>query len=750
MRSLKTRQDKMKRPGAVLEAAVSRGTETRSITVGLLNPLLGRLCSRAGILALGAAALLFSSGLSHATVAGTKHNFGSLSPADVKTADSTEICVFCHTPHNSNPAAPLWNQTMSGSSYNVYDSLTVVAAIGQPTGSSKLCLSCHDGTIAIGSLLNLPGKGLGGNLPVAGPNITGGKIAATSTAYIGTDLRDDHPISFDYSLSTPANTEIKPASAFPPEVKLDGGSMVQCRSCHDPHGTNNPKFMVASLENGALCSACHDKRYWDTMPSVHRDSVATWNGTGANPWHEDMGALGFTDDTPQMQSCMACHRSHGGASGKPLLRGINPGTSTIDDEEWTCLGCHNGNTASKNIEPSFGYLSLHDVKATFAKHMPERVNPGDPVRESAANLGTTNRHVECADCHNSHGTKAGNHTVGGVNGNVIGPNLLGSWGVKPLPWASAGSPAITYLEVDYLTDLPGGDNLEGYLCLKCHSYYAYGIAPPFVPSGNADGSPVRQSDPTADMNPANMGYHPVFAQGKNQPSLIPGNPNWPLNSLGLTNTFSYVDFPGIGPRTGFYNVMHNSTITCSDCHASGTPGDPSGVHGSDNKWILRSNETGVGSNANFCYNCHRRDVYGDEGYIGPQANFSRVSHPVDGQGLASPFYTAGPNTGNNGNRFGILCLTCHGGAYDTTTDVMQGIHGSNAAAGTLLGSDPLGYRMMNGACVESYTRATTLTPLTLQFRPITVGADKVCNNNFTGFTGITANYDCNTIADCSN
>jgi predicted CXXCH cytochrome family protein len=713
------------------------------------NTILKSLYHKAGVLAFGAAAILISANISHGAVGGTKHNFGSLSPGDVKTLDSSEICVFCHTPHNSDPSAPLWNRNLSGSTYNVYDSLTIVAAVGQPTGSSKLCLSCHDGTIAVGSLLNIPGKGLAGNLPVTGTGIDQGKITATSTAYIGTDLRDDHPISFDYALSYPDNTEIKPSSSFPPEVKLDSANMVQCRSCHDPHGTNNPKFMVASLENGALCNACHDKRYWVTMPAVHSESTVTWNGTGTNPWHEDMGVAGFTDDTPQMQSCLACHRSHGGAAGKPLLGGINPGTSTIDDEEWTCLGCHNGNTAATDIEPAFDYLYKHDVKGTFGLHRPERVLPGDPVRESATNLGLTNRHVECADCHNSHGAMAGNHTIGGVNGNLVAPNLLGSWGVRPEPWGAAGTPAVTYLEVDFLAVLPGGDNLEGYLCLKCHSYYAYGPSPPFVPSGNADGSPVRQSDATTDFNPFNMGYHPVFAQGKNIP-LETANPNWPLNTLGLTNTFRYVDFPGVGLRTGFYNVRHNSTITCSDCHGSENPSDPRGVHGSNNKWILRENETGVGSIKNFCYNCHRRDVYGDEGYIGPEANFSRVSHPVDGLGLASPFYTAGPNTGNVGNNFGILCLTCHGGAYDAINDAMQGIHGSNAAAGMLLGSDPLGYRMMNGACVESYTRPTTFTPLELQFRTITLGSDKVCNNNFTNFTGVTANYDCITVADCSN
>jgi len=713
---------------------------------------LSRLAARAVLIA---AFLAVSTAPSHATVAGTKHNFGSLSTAAVKSQDTSEICVFCHTPHNSRPSTPLWNKEDTGSTYNVYASQTLAATLspnaptlGQPTGASKLCLACHDGTVAIGSLLNAPGAGGGATLSVTGPGVTGGLIDTTSTSYIGTDLRDDHPISFAYGLSYPSNPEIKASTSFPPEVKLDSSSNMQCTSCHDPHGTAFPKFLVASLENGTLCESCHDKRYWTTLPSAHKTATTTWNGVGVNPWTEDMGLAGFTDDNPSMQSCLSCHRSHGGAAGKELLKGTDPLSGLVTDEEWTCLNCHNGNAASKNVEPAFNYLYKHDVKGYANLHIPSRVLPGDPVRETATNLGT-NRHAECVDCHNGHGSLAGNHTVGGVNGNIIGSNGLGGWGVKPNPWPVAGSAASTFNEVDLTSTIPGGDNLEGYMCIKCHSYYAYGLTPPTAPSGNADGSLVYESDPTADFNINNMSVHPVFSAGKNTP-LVTANPNWPLNSLGLTNTFRYVDFPGIGVRDGFYNVQHDSTVTCSDCHGSDVSTDPQGVHGSNNKWILRNNETGVGSVRTFCYNCHRRDVYGDEGYLGPNANYSRVSHPVDGLGLASPFYISGVGTGNDSNKFGILCLSCHGGSHDSVNNVIQGSHGSNAAAGTLAGSDPLGYRMMNGACVESHLRATTLTGVQINFRTVVPATDKVCNGSFTNFIGNTANYDCNTVASCVN
>ena len=90
-----------------------------------------------------------------------KHNLSASGPGPVKATTLTEICVFCHTPHNANPAVPLWNQSVGGSNYQPYTSSTLQASVGQPTGASKLCLSCHDGTVAIGNTVN------NGQIPMA-------------------------------------------------------------------------------------------------------------------------------------------------------------------------------------------------------------------------------------------------------------------------------------------------------------------------------------------------------------------------------------------------------------------------------------------------------------------------------------------------------------------------------------------------------------------------------------------------------
>jgi len=96
---------------------------------------------------------LFSSS-AYAGIANTKHNLSVTGTGNIKASSEQEICIFCHTPHNSRPQTPLWNRASSGSVYTPYNSSTIFSSPGQPTGASMLCLSCHDGTIALGSVLS--------------------------------------------------------------------------------------------------------------------------------------------------------------------------------------------------------------------------------------------------------------------------------------------------------------------------------------------------------------------------------------------------------------------------------------------------------------------------------------------------------------------------------------------------------------------------------------------------------------------
>jgi len=209
----------------------------------------------AAILALAA----FAPAAHAQSVVGTPHDLSTNLPT------TQRVCVFCHTPHQPDApffdVDPLWNHTLSAvASYGVYDSTTfdgsaTIADIGGGSTVSNLCLSCHDGTIGIGSLYNDPNDGTGGE-----ETPTNVATLMTGNALVGTNLTNDHPVNFTYDtgLATTDGELVDPAGSATVQALLFGGT-VQCASCHDPHDNTNTSFLVVSNAASALCLTCHIK-----------------------------------------------------------------------------------------------------------------------------------------------------------------------------------------------------------------------------------------------------------------------------------------------------------------------------------------------------------------------------------------------------------------------------------------------------------------------------------------------------------
>src|SRR4030042_874817 len=116
----------------------------------------------------------------------TKHNLSASGPGTVKATVEKPVCEFCHTPHHAGQAQPLWNKNIPEILYTTYQSSSLKAVIGQPNGASTLCLSCHDGTIALG-LLRSESQII---------SFTGGVVTMlVGRTNLGTDLSDTHPVS---------------------------------------------------------------------------------------------------------------------------------------------------------------------------------------------------------------------------------------------------------------------------------------------------------------------------------------------------------------------------------------------------------------------------------------------------------------------------------------------------------------------------------------------------------------------------
>lgn len=439
----------------------------------------------------------------------TKHNLSVTGPGGVKATSESEICVFCHTPHAANQAAPspLWNRSLSGATYTPYTSSSLDAiGIGQPGGTSKLCLSCHDGTIALGSVNVLNGAAadqdpLTAEITVSGTAADGtmpeGEGAQTGfTRRIGTDLTNDHPVSFTYNdaLAAQDGELIFPSAAPHIDNRVPGvrptipllDDQLQCTACHDPHIRDTIEASIKFLRlnrfqqtepfpgafnesSDMICLACHEKEGW--VGSAHANSLA------ADELYDTVaaGLRDFPVNLPVWRAgCLNCHDTHSVEGSRRLLReGTNSiaipkqgGSAALEE---TCYQCHSSTGAVltgqggasfqvPNVRTDFESLrhmpiadqpEVHDIGTGFEPQ------PGKDGLESQSLLGKSNlgnRHAECTDCHNPHRTTktrlfnatavtpdaAGTHEhqANLLHSNIASGALRGTWGVEPVYGAS--------------------------------------------------------------------------------------------------------------------------------------------------------------------------------------------------------------------------------------------------------------------------------------------------------------------------
>jgi predicted CXXCH cytochrome family protein len=226
----------------------------------------------------------------------TSHN-GMNYTASPSDAPLNRICIFCHAPHNTYrlstatggagplaPAAfdylPLWNHNLNGfdTNFTMYDNGPGAPQNGPhasqailngmtPGSTSLLCLSCHDGTIAVnqyGNVDQLPGS------------ISNGSTMMAPSYLIGKDkyLGNHHPIGFNYDDVQAGDPEIRnadsamltPTTFVRDHLYGSGSSMMECATCHAVHNKDNTgeALLWRSDQNSELCLTCHDKGIYTT------------------------------------------------------------------------------------------------------------------------------------------------------------------------------------------------------------------------------------------------------------------------------------------------------------------------------------------------------------------------------------------------------------------------------------------------------------------------------------------------------
>lgn len=582
------------------------------------------------VTALAATTLLLVAAASRAgDLATSKHNLSVSGPGPVVAQTESQTCIFCHTPHNANPAVPLWNHRTSVANYTTYSSSTMTAVNppGQPTGSSKLCLSCHDGTVALGQTVNdglvgMNGTGTGGTMPAGASNL-------------GTDLTDDHPVSFQPAAADPEMVSPPPGDP----VALDTAGEVQCTSCHEPHKEDldpvTRKFLVKGNRESAICTTCHRVSSWDTNPSSHRSSTAAY--TAADGAH-----TGYT--TVRDNGCESCHRPHSGNEPQRILKSV---------EEATCDPCHDGSVAGDNVSAEFNKAYAHPTYTTTPSDHDAAESPTNP----SAMLPETNpgarRHAECADCHDAHASYARSASAPAVSG-----ALAGVWGID-----SSGA------RVDPAS-------FEYQVCYKCHADSANKPQERGQPYPPYTQRRIVQFNVRLEFDPSNPSHHAVEAPGRNPdvPSLLP--PYTTSSVIYCQDCHANNAGPGAGgtgpkgPHGSSYNhllernlnVGANNTgsnfgamyAMCFKCHSQ------TSILGNQSFRFHNKHIDGENASCTVCHDPH--------GVSAGQGNATENSHLINfDTTVVTPNSSGILRFEDRGSRRGACYLRCHGDNHNPET-----------------------------------------------------------------------------------
>ena len=412
----------------------------------------------------------------------TKHNLSISGPGPIRSLTENRICVFCHTPHNayrlsgtalgSGLAAPeeytylpLWNHEVTDQPITgLYWSSTLKATLSQPTGPTKLCLSCHDGTVAIGAIVG------GGNLGIQMKLRDYTPPAGSPNTNLGTDLSTHHPVSFPYAASLP-NPELASIETLPGQITLEGDNEVHCTTCHNPHDNTYGNFLVMDNSSSQLCVACHLLTGWNVAAHNQCEDCHTPH-FAVQPFGWPTGwLLNFSTD----EGCLACH-------SEPIV--------------------HIAAAASPSSIQAASRISLTAARASQAvnikrqsdKPSGHRMTPNARIMSQKEQLDTRRswrKEVTCMGCHNPHSVNRRKASAPYASGMLDGVSGVDRDGI----------------EVDSVT-------YEYEVCFKCHGDYSNDY--PFVPR-------VIVSNIRLAMDRNNPSYHPVVEHARNP--VIPSIPS---------------------------------------------------------------------------------------------------------------------------------------------------------------------------------------------------------------------------------
>jgi hypothetical protein len=471
-------------------------------------------------------------------VRNTLHNLSTTGPGTTKSTNENQVCVFCHTPHGADTSeTPLWNKTLAAKTYVVYTSKSLDAetilntSLQQPLGSSKLCLSCHDGAMALGSVRVLRGVNNPANIPMTGAgagdimppgsgittgytrNIGGGSLGQTTNF----DLTNDHPISVTYNKAlADSDGELRVPDAGQNSAQLIGGTHPLFGPRAAGQSANRPVLPLdptgASAAGQVQCTTCHDPHLKGSAADITNEGNIKFLRRPRLQTGASGPTAAYTDGTDII--CLACH---------------DKGLQGLGGETWARSAHANSNVATQ----------VYQNAAAATRQFPNAI----PVWK-----------VACLNCHDT-------HTVTGS---------------RRLLREGTGATPVTSLDLGGFK--AGGTSAIEETCFQCHTKATGGAQPvsilvtdtaKLVPDIRSDFQltyhmPITSTDQDAggvEMHDPGSG-RPAFSDG-NAGGVVNGATTSGNNCTTATNKCG-ADL--VESKTLLGATVANRHVECTDCH----------------------------------------------------------------------------------------------------------------------------------------------------------------------------------------
>lgn len=334
-----------------------------------------------GLMAVGASVALGdgwnpnSSATETGSIVNTRHNLtqsfstrGAGLIMNIARNNYGAVCVYCHTPHggNSQINAPLWNRTVNGTDYTLYDMpTTLMQPFTQPGPSSLTCLSCHDGTITIDSVLNMPGSGLS---PAAGAGANN-QLNESNIAFL--DSWASNPNPGELPAAQVGHFRLGQGDFNDPTGGI--GQIGFCTMCHGNFGRDGNGDELTAMGGFDIFTIGTDLRNDHPVGVLFPDTFAP-EADFKKPDVEIPGKIAFFDangDTVANPNevrlydsgegfeveCASCHDPHGVPSGDPGSdTRFSPSFLRVNNG---IVGEHDGATNIESNGPSALCLTCH-------------------------------------------------------------------------------------------------------------------------------------------------------------------------------------------------------------------------------------------------------------------------------------------------------------------------------------------------------------------------------------------------------